>query len=1226
MHENTSIANQPQNSPTAVANDIVSLPDQQMNTETNFVDRFPIQLKLSVGAPNDPLEHEADAMADKVMRMPDMPFVHRKSADEDSCAYDDEHVHLKPLEGGPMPLIQRSECCSGCEYDDEHVHLKPLAGRVAPFIQAKSSGMGVAPYDDEHVRMKPLASQVTPFIQAKSDTGGTVSDAVSGRIKSSMGGGSSMSGETKSFMESRFGTDFSDVKIHSGGEAAQLSQALNAKAFTVSNNIYFNNGQYQPDSDSGKHLLAHELTHTIQQGSSVKRKELIQRVPAAAAATGPKKGVLDKAKNLQKATKVNPLDRVKRILYVPEIQIPDIKKAMMPGVTTNYAFKKTPRSDTHIAVWDAAATTGGKFDKKFDDKVKAEINDEASAANFFMKPKTEGASSPLKQLITGDKNQIRNQITRPFWDVDGNNIDHGYDVDHKVELQLGGLDGLGNLWLLEAATNRSSGSNINTEINNKVKTVLTDNLGDKADLSDDYLSSLRERYTITAGKLTDGLPVTGSGKGWELSQIKNGEHLDGLSFISKNSANRKTLAKNDNLSLILSDRYGVRRNFPWVPAAGNKWQPFDEQIGKEIKSNGATLRIIRMKYTDADQATIINTGSTGQATITAFRDSKLLSKALNTDVDITPVPGIYGGRLNMLSVKQAISSDIKARGLSPIIIDDLDINETSGLIGSGRIITDVPLIKGSAIKLTFDEDGIKISKIFSAGDIKLPKPFKISDTSLEVYVTQDGIGVKGEVNFEISKLGKGKLSAKADSAGTFALAGSFDFDSKTFDPARVEVNYLDGQLSVKGEIGIPEGNKIKGLKSAHATIGYANDSLTAEGSGEFNIKGIKQSNVTIGYANDQLIIKGDFELDNGIPGVKSGGGSIKVTRGGDGKYHVSAKGHAEPDIPKINPKLSISYDDGALTMEGEASYTAEKLSGSVTVGATNRKLDADGQPTGTPGDHFNVYGTGSLTVMITDWLQGTAKLKLTPNKEIEVFGRLEIPKPINFFERKEIKKPLFHPPAVVIPIFAIPLGNYSIGVVGEIKGGLDFDAGIGPGQLRNVFAEIKYNPSRPDDTTFKAGAEVGIPAGAGITLSAYAGLGLGAGPARVTGGIEISGRLGLDGEAKAKAEVNWSPKDKLSIDALGTIEVHPRFTFNVDAKILASLDLLVTSFDHEWKKNLASFSFGPDMQASVSMPVHYKEGEPFKMSTDDIQVTYPHIDIPEMAKGLGVKAKEAIFG
>jgi hypothetical protein len=72
-------------------------------------------------------------------------------------------------------------------------------------------------------------------------------------------------------MENRFGNDFSGVRIHTDNKAVQMSRDLNAQAFTVGNDIYFNQGKYSPSSENGKHLLAHELTHTIQQ-SGIRRK------------------------------------------------------------------------------------------------------------------------------------------------------------------------------------------------------------------------------------------------------------------------------------------------------------------------------------------------------------------------------------------------------------------------------------------------------------------------------------------------------------------------------------------------------------------------------------------------------------------------------------------------------------------------------------------------------------------------------------------------------------------------------------------------------------------------------------------------------------------------------------------------------------------------------------------------------------------------------------------
>ncbi len=74
-----------------------------------------------------------------------------------------------------------------------------------------------------------------------------------------------LSGSTRSFMESRFETDFSNVGIHTGGEAARMNRELGARAFAHDGDIYFGFGQHNPQSVRGKRLLAHELTHVVQQ-------------------------------------------------------------------------------------------------------------------------------------------------------------------------------------------------------------------------------------------------------------------------------------------------------------------------------------------------------------------------------------------------------------------------------------------------------------------------------------------------------------------------------------------------------------------------------------------------------------------------------------------------------------------------------------------------------------------------------------------------------------------------------------------------------------------------------------------------------------------------------------------------------------------------------------------------------------------------------------------------
>ena len=193
--------------PSSSGSHSAALPTPENHNEVHSVETdfktLPLQCKLSIGAVDDPLEHEADAMADKVMRMPEQNFIQRK--------------------------------CAHCE-DEERVQRKPLVS----FIQKKTS-------DNNYV-----AATYT----------------ISSQIASTKGSGNSMNEPTRSFMENRFGTDFSNVNIHTDNNATQLSNQLSAQAFTVGNDIYFNEGKYQPESSDGQRLLAHELTHVVQQTGS----------------------------------------------------------------------------------------------------------------------------------------------------------------------------------------------------------------------------------------------------------------------------------------------------------------------------------------------------------------------------------------------------------------------------------------------------------------------------------------------------------------------------------------------------------------------------------------------------------------------------------------------------------------------------------------------------------------------------------------------------------------------------------------------------------------------------------------------------------------------------------------------------------------------------------------------------------------------------------------------
>lgn len=107
---------------------------------------------------------------------------------------------------------------------------------------------------------------------------GFASPQVESGIQNSKGGGSPLPNDVASEMGSKIGADFSNVRTHTDTNAVQMNQELGAKAFAHQNDIYFNEGQYNPSSPGGKRLLAHELTHTVQQQSTqlIQKEDLVE--------------------------------------------------------------------------------------------------------------------------------------------------------------------------------------------------------------------------------------------------------------------------------------------------------------------------------------------------------------------------------------------------------------------------------------------------------------------------------------------------------------------------------------------------------------------------------------------------------------------------------------------------------------------------------------------------------------------------------------------------------------------------------------------------------------------------------------------------------------------------------------------------------------------------------------------------------------------------------------
>jgi hypothetical protein len=194
------------------------------------------QAKLSISQPGDFYEQQADSVAQQVMRRMAQP-VNRQSIQRQQAS-DPEDLQMKSVDNFHTSWLQRQQAP-----EEEEI-----------------------PEDTEVQR--------SSMVQRRPGMGGiAATDDLETSIQQSRGGGQPLADDIKQPMEQAFGADFSSVNIHTDNNSDKLNKSIQARAFTTGQDIFFRQGEYSPGSNAGKELLAHELTHVVQQnGSTVQPK------------------------------------------------------------------------------------------------------------------------------------------------------------------------------------------------------------------------------------------------------------------------------------------------------------------------------------------------------------------------------------------------------------------------------------------------------------------------------------------------------------------------------------------------------------------------------------------------------------------------------------------------------------------------------------------------------------------------------------------------------------------------------------------------------------------------------------------------------------------------------------------------------------------------------------------------------------------------------------------
>ena len=204
------------------------------------------QAKLTIGQPGDSYEQEADSVAQQVMQRMAQPG-NRQSIQREEMPEEEEELQMKPLD---ISTLQRQEAPE----EEEELQMKPLDIST---LQRQE-----APEEEEELQMSPM-------VQRKGQGGMAATPDLETSINQARGGGQPLGDNIRKPMEQAFGANFGGVKVHTDSRSDQLNQSIQARAFTTGQDVFFRQGEYNPGSRGGQELLAHELTHVVQQNRTL---------------------------------------------------------------------------------------------------------------------------------------------------------------------------------------------------------------------------------------------------------------------------------------------------------------------------------------------------------------------------------------------------------------------------------------------------------------------------------------------------------------------------------------------------------------------------------------------------------------------------------------------------------------------------------------------------------------------------------------------------------------------------------------------------------------------------------------------------------------------------------------------------------------------------------------------------------------------------------------------
>ncbi len=375
------------------------------------------QAKLSVGQPGDPYEQEADAVARQVVDQPHAgtPVVQEKEISSVQRLATPEEEKMPGTNDARMEedkAIQEKPELQRKEAEEEELQAKREEEEPVQMKETDKDELQAKEEEEEPLQTKPAASVPAG-----------ASRQVGQKIGQKQGKGQAFSGPALAGMEAAFGADFKNVNIHTDNDAVALNQQLSAQAFTHGEDIFFNAGKYRPETSQGKELLAHELTHVLQQNGgkpkSIQRKENVVTSNEAEAAEAQK--IIDRIKT-DYGIDVNSESGVeaikKQYALVPQSVLDTLKVkdwdykelvALEKALSHFAPILGTKRAESTRSGSDQEITSASKVDQAIDKNSPTGVLDTTTLGEFFAASKnfsmfTAGTGSTVD--FTDNKKQL----------------------------------------------------------------------------------------------------------------------------------------------------------------------------------------------------------------------------------------------------------------------------------------------------------------------------------------------------------------------------------------------------------------------------------------------------------------------------------------------------------------------------------------------------------------------------------------------------------------------------------------------------------------------------------------------------------------------------------------------------------------------------------------------------------------------------------------------------